>query len=302
LFYALEVMLSTATLEETYPMQVPGKFPLQTNDAANKLLREYREPLLRHYLLYQNVIDPQTGLVKKDILLSGTKDIAKRQSAFYDNVIFWRTEQLAQKLGVIPENQPKLDTLKQKIVRNYWDNEMGCFLEDQSADAMKNKYYSSEWLIVLSTGFLDPSKDTDREIYQSCVKYIQDAKLDEPFGLKYQQQKRPERLYPLVRLTAPEYGSTNIWSNWGMEYAKLLVLLYQETGSTDYLDEAQHQIDAYSENIIKYGCYPEVYDENGKMFKNLFYKSVCQTGWVVTFEQAKAMLGAAKSNSTSVQR
>lgn len=302
LFYALDAMRSSASLTSTYPMQVPAKFPLQTSDAANELVKQYREPLLRHYLLYQNIIDPSTGLVRKDILLSGTKDIAKRQSAFYDNIIFWKTEQLAQQLGIVPENLEKLSTLRTKILETYWSSEIGCFLEDQSPEAIKNNYYSSDWLIVLATGFLNPKNDADRQMYQSCVRYIQDNKIDEPFGLKYQQQERPWRLYSLVRVGAPEYGSTAIWSNWGMEYTKLLILLYQTTSNTAYLDKAQQNIDAYSENIIEYGCYPEVYDDKGKMFKNFFYKSVCQTGWVVTFEQAKAMLNAAKTNSASVQR
>lgn len=169
---------------------------------------------------------------------------------------------------------------------------MGCFLEDQSPEALRQNYYSSDWLIVLSTGFLDPRNAGDRQYYQSCVKYIQDHKLDRPFGIKYQQQLRPWRLYPLVRIGAPQYGSTAIWSNWGMEYAKLLALLFQSTGNQAYLDEADYQIDQYTDNIIKYECYPEVYDENGQMFKNLFYKSVCQTGWVVTYEQAKALVNS----------
>ncbi|MBW7944437.1 hypothetical protein H3C70_03495 [Patescibacteria group bacterium] len=292
LLYALDVMLSPETLEQTYPFSVEQTPPLQTHDAAQQLLEEYRPTLLRHYLLYQNTIDLQTGLIQKNILLSGTKDIAKRQSAFYDNVIFWKTEQLAQKLGIVPENPQKLSALKQKIIDAFWRPEMGCFLEDQSPEALRQNYYSSDWLIVLSTGFLEPRNTGDRQYYESCVKYIQDHKLDRPFGIKYQQQLRPWRLYPLVRIGAPQYGSTAIWSNWGMEYAKLLALLFQASGNQTYLDEANYQIDQYTDNIIKYECYPEVYDENGQMFKNLFYKSVCQTGWVVTYEQAKALVNS----------
>jgi hypothetical protein len=291
LFYALDVMRSSSTLENTYPMKRVASYQLQTQQAADELLKVYRLTLMRHYLRFrENVVDPSTGLVKKNILLSGTKDIAKRQSAFYDNVMVWKTDQLAQKLGLIPTDENHLNTLKQKILLTYWREDMGCFIEDQSEEAEEHLYYSSDWMIVLPTGFLDPFKEEDRPYYEKCVTYIQRNELDQPFGLQYQQEMRKDRLYPLVRFAAPEYGSTAIWSNWGVEYIKLLVLLYQTTGNDNYLKTAEEQLNAYTENIITYGCYPEVYDPDGKMYRNFLYKSVCQTGWVVTYEQAKAMV------------
>lgn len=291
LLYALDVMRSSTALENTYPFIPQQRYQLQTRAAADQLLVEYQPSLQRHYATFMTyVIDPETGLVRKDILLSGTKDISKRQSALYDNVMVWKTTQLAQKLGVIPEDAEYLKELKAKILATYWRPEMGCFLEDQSPAALANNYYSSDWLIVLKTGFLDPFNANELPYYESCVTYIQQQQLDQPFGLKYQQQIRPSRLYTLVRIGAPEYGSTAIWSNWGMEYTKLLALMYQATGQENYLKRAQEEIRSYTDKIVQYGCYPEVYDEDGQMYMNNFYKSICQTGWVVTYEQAKALV------------
>lgn len=291
LLYALDVMRSTTALENTYPYLSAQRLPLQTREAATQLLDEYKLPLQRHYYTFMDdVIDPQTGLVKKNILLSGTKDIAMRQSAFYDNVMVWKTTQLAQKLGIIPEDQQYVDALKQTILDTYWQPEMGCFLEDQSDEAVAQQYYSSDWLIVLMTGFLDPYNPKELPYFEGCVNYIQANGIDHPFGLKYQQQMRNWRLYRLVRIGAPEYGSTAIWSNWGMEYAKLLGMMYQVTGDRKYLDKAQQEMSWYTDKIIEYGCYPEVYDERGMMYENRVYKSICQTGWVVTYEQAKALI------------
>jgi hypothetical protein len=78
-----------------------------------------------------------------------------------------------------------------------------------------------------------------------------------------------------------------------MEYIKSLVLLYHSTQDRRYLEAAQHQLDAYTQNILKYQGYPEVYDVTGKMYQTLFYKSVRQTGWVVNYEQAKKMVESA---------
>jgi len=294
MLYALDVMQSTSYLENIYPSKQAGRFPLQTQNAAATLLNTYRKDLARHYDTYVNsVVDPQTGLIRKSLLLSGTKDIARRQSAFYDNVILWKTEELAQKLSIIPSNPQHLVELKTRILETYWKKKIGCFIEDQSADAIAGNYYSSDWLIVLPTGFLDTYNPRELPYYLGCVDYIQNKGLDQPFGLKYQENPRSNRLYTIVRVLTPEYGGTGIWSNWGMEYIKLLVLLYNNTGQMAYLAKAKQQLDSYSDKIVEYGCYPEVYDEHGKMFKNFFYKSVCQTGWVVTYEEARNMVNSA---------
>lgn len=291
LLYALDVMSSTETLEDTYRIDITPQYQLQTRAAAQELLHTHRTNLARHYQTFvQDTVDPETQLVRKDILLSGAKDIAKRQSAFYDNVMLWKTTQLAQKHNVIDPDPQYLTDLKAQILTTYWNEEMGCFLEDQSQEAIDGKYYSSDWLIALKTGFLDPFNPQDRQYYTGCVSYIQANGLDQPFGLKYQQKVRHHRLHPIVRFMAPEYGGTTIWSNWGMEYIKLLTLLYQTMGQEEYLTRARQQLESYTNKIVEYGCYPEVYDERGNMYKNLFYKSICQTGWVVTYEQAKLMV------------
>lgn len=41
--------------------------------------------------------------------------------------------------------------------------------------------------------------------------------------------------------------------------------------------------------MLRYGGFPEVYDPNGNLLQTAFYKSILQTGWVIGFEQARAM-------------
>ncbi len=295
LLYAIRTMQSSDELLTRYPFPHTQTTSLQTQQAAQQLLQDYKTTLLRHYNAYiQSVVDSKTGLIKSDILLSGTKDIAKRQSAFYDNVILWKTQQLAQEEGIVPKNAAALEELRQNILNQYWIDDKGYFLEDVSPAAIKNSYYSSDWLIVLQTGFLNPQDPVELPYFERSVSYIRQNKIDQPFGLKYQTEDRPEREYSLVRFFVPEYGGTAIWSHWGMEYIKLLVLLYQQTGKAEYLALAESQLQSYSNNIIKYRCYPEVYDAQGRMLKNFFYKSVCQTGWVVNYEQAARMIDSAK--------
>jgi hypothetical protein len=293
LLYAIEVMRSTQPITTIYPYntnQSSAQRTLATTEAANELLNKYRVDLQRHLAQYQqDVYDSNTGLVRQDILLSSTKDIVKRQSAFYDNVIYWRTLQMAQELELAPRDDTMLNELRSRILTTFWDTEQGHFLEDLSPESKAYHYYSSDWLIAIMTGFLSPSNPDDRPYLEKSVAYIQAEKLDQPFGLHFQQTDRPERQYLANRLGAPEYGGTAIWSNWGQEYIKVLLLLYKATNNPQYKLTATQQLQAYENNILEYHGFPEVYDHQGKMMETPLYKSVRQTGWVVSFEQAQKM-------------
>lgn len=293
LLYALQRLRDAEALETTYPFppDPETEYQVQTTYQANQLLAEYRHSLRRHLDAYtQLVYDPASGLVKKDLLLSSTKDASLRSSAFYDNVVFWKTYQLAGELGVAEVEPEFLAELKARIIEAFWLPDEGIFVEDLSPEALEKKYYSSDWLIVYLTGFLDPADPEEREYFKRSVAYIEEHGLNRPFGLWYQTETLPHRQYPLLRLAAPSYGTTSIWSNWGMEYTKLLARLYQLTGEQTYAEEARYQVAAYTENIKKYRGYPELYDTQGRMYQRLLYKSVRQTGWVVSFEQAAKMV------------
>lgn len=295
MLYGLKVLTSEDEILNRYPFESANasKYSLQTKQEAAQLLEKYKDSVKRHLDQYlEEDYDQQTGLVRKDIHISSAKDIVFRESAFYDNVIMWRTVQLAQELGIVPQDQQFLDEFKQRILKTYWLENEGYFLEEQSDLAVKNKYYSSDWLIAFMTGFLDPAKPEERPYFVRSIKYIQRNAIDQPFGLQFHPDFHPGQLVPIVRMVAPEYGSTAIWSNWGQEYTKLLVRLYQVTGDPQYLDHARYQVNAYSFNIKRYQGYPELYDKNGDFYRKPFYKSVRQTGWVVSYEQARAMYEA----------
>lgn len=292
LLYALQVMRSKDLLEKTYPFASQKEFELHTTSASAYLVENYKGSLQQHLKRYNELLDPQTGLIRTNVLLSGTKDITKREGAFYDNVILWRTNQLAQELGIAPKDEKFLSDLKQRILAAYWLEDEGYFLEDLSEKSKQEKYYSSDWLIVQMTGFLDIHNEQERRYYERSVAYIQRNAIDQPFALQYHPDMRRDRQYLLVRLLAPSYGSTAIWSNWGMEYIKTLSQLGEITHNTELLAEAHRQLEAYTFNIKRYQGYPELYDDAGDFYQKFLYKSVRQTGWVVTYEQARMMLNS----------
>lgn len=297
ILYALSAALGTET-PIVIPKYAKSEHVLQTQDVADALLDEYRETMQKLYGHYrETAYDSETGLVRLDVHMSGAKDITRRSSAFYDNVIFWKTTQLAMRLGLLDDDQHFLDGLKKRILNTFWLSDKGYFLEDLSEEGKKEAYYSSDWLIVLTTGFLSLEDSTERDYFTQSIAYIQKHGIDKPFALKYQHETRAHRQFFAVRLAVASYGGEAIWSFWGMEYIKALLLLYAYTNDDEYLKTADMHIKKYEENMIRDHGFPEVYDKDGKLLETPLYRSVRQTGWVIGFEQAR-MLRAAVTNKT----
>lgn len=269
---------------------------LKTAAIGENLARDYHSTLIKLYNHYRaTVFDEARGLIRTDVRISGAKDITKRQSSFFDNVVFWKTTELAIKLGLIPEDKSFLQTLKTTILDTFWLTDKGYFLEDLSEEGKRHGYYSSDWLIVLVTGFLDPANKKERHYFTESIRYIQEHKIDQPFPIKYQQETRAHRQFPIVRLAVASYGGDAIWSFWGMEYIKLLLLLAKLTGNEEYAQQADAHLSAYEHSMIRYGGFPEVYNAAGDMLQTPLYRSVRQTGWVIGFEQARTIRGAFKT-------
>ena len=74
-----------------------------------------------------------------------------------------------------------------------------------------------------------------------------------------------------------------------MEYIKTLLLLYRHTGERSYLHTADKHIRAYERAMLRDGGYPELYDRSGNFFETPFVRSIRLTGWVIGYEQVKAM-------------
>ncbi len=295
ILFALSALRDNSFFLKRYPFEAERMFTLETVEAAEALLEEHR-PLLTELIgkYYRRVFDEKTGLVRSDIRISSAKDITMRESAFYDNVIFWKTISLARELGIPELPEVDLAALKTRILGAYWQEEDGHFLEDRSAEAIQGKYYSADWLSAYFTGFLDPKKPEERVYLERSAHYTMEKGIDMPFPLRYQQHDRAGRQVPLVRFIVPSYGGTGIWSFWGAEFIKLLVALGEYEEKERFLERAEQHILSYQKNMVRCRGYPEVYHSAGTMLRTPLYNSVRQTGWVVGFEQAIGMFRALK--------
>ncbi len=266
---------------------------LSTQEAAAILLETHRDSLVRHYHGYKGrVFNERLGLIDPTVTMCGAKDAVKRKSSFYDNVVFWKTTQLAMELGLIPDDPALLIDLKERIIETFWLTREGYFLEDLSEESRRGRYYSSDWLIVLATGFLDPEDPAEAPYFERSVAYIRDEGIAQPFAIKYQQESRANRAFAVVRLAVPSYGGNAIWSFWGMEYIKTLLLLHRSTGDAGCLEEADRHIAHYEARMRRDRGFPEVYDASGNLLETPLYRSVRMTGWVIGFDQVRAMRAA----------
>ncbi len=292
LYGMLFALSQTLGIESGRPYDYPAKkhHILDTVPASKALLSTYENSLRSHYEQYRNtVFDESLGLISPNVRMSGAKDITKRHSAFYDNVIFWKTSELAMKLGLVETDIGFLDQLKTRILSTFWLEEEGYFLEDISVEGKREKYYSSDWLIVLATGFLKPERTDEVTYFTRSIEYIHSKGIDRPFAIKYQHETRAHRQFAAVRFAVASYGGDSIWSFWGMEYIKVLLILYRTINKVWYLEEADYHIKKYEASILVYNGFPEVYKYNGEMLQTPFYRSVRQTGWVIGFDQVRAI-------------
>ncbi|MGI0135131.1 MAG: hypothetical protein ACREBW_09270, partial [Candidatus Micrarchaeaceae archaeon] len=112
----------------------------------------------------------------------------------------------------------------------------------------------------------------------------------------YQHERRSHRQFILARIAMPSYGGDAIWSFWGIEYIKTLLLLYETTGKQTYLETADYHLKAYEKSMLDNRGFPEVYDGDGLPLTTWYYRSIRQTGWVIGFEQARLLRTSITAN------
>ncbi len=284
--YSLRALEDPQFVVERFPsVASTSAKPLQTTQAAQQLMQENKDTLtqaVNHYL--DTTLEPETHLIRRDIHLSSARDGIKRQSSFYDNVIAWATVQLADDLGIPHHETLPREAWRQKIIDTYWDESLGIFKNDL---ATEETFFSADSLIVTSTGFFDLKNETDKNKLERMISYIRAHSLDQPFPLKYSRSNTTNNMHWAVKYFAPSYMGEGIWSHWGMEYIKALVMLAKP--ENDLAQLAATHLETYRQNIEKFGGYPELYNGNGEAFNSGLVRGVLHTGWVVNYEQAEML-------------
>ncbi|MBI2548446.1 hypothetical protein HYW21_03780 [Candidatus Woesearchaeota archaeon] len=205
---------------------------------------------------YQKVIDPTTGLVRRDRTFSAMKDHALRQGSCYNTCMVGMlskeinalNELLKKKVFVNPFEQYDYVSILKKY---YWT---GSFFRDDCSD---NLYVASDaqlfpfWAEIIE----------DKTMLTSCMYAIQREKLDQPVPLKYTAQHQGTlRWYNYL---ASGYQANSIWSMLGMMYCQILAKIDKE--------KAQEHLLQYEQLITKHHNFLEVYNHDGNPFRRFFY-------------------------------
>lgn len=259
-----------------------GAYNLQTAATTKNFVQEQRDDMNRLLAIYQEQVqDPTTGMIREGLDLASARDGVVRDRSFYDNVVLWKTMSLARELGVRDIPQKELDGLRTKIISTFWNDKEGFFRDDMKPDSA----YSSDWLLALPTGLLNPNNAEDRKKLIRSVDYTRAQGIDKPFPIKYQASTEEVDAPWAVKTFVPNYGGDAIWSYWGAQYITLLAQLADT--NPNYLADAIEYRDIYHEKMEETRGFPETFDAEGEFLQNPVYKSIRQTGWVVQLEEAE---------------
>lgn len=280
--YALNRFVEQGEITTTItPGGKPFDFPTKAVDSLPWLLHSikvskfyygaYRDFLNREIQrLFDEVVSPSTGLVKRELHVSSMKDFSVRQSSCYDNcMLALLAKELRGMRGLI---NPFADfDYPGLLVKNFWNGEY--FYDDLS----KQEYVAGDAnLFPFALGIIN-----DGDKLRSALEMVQAAGLDQPLPLRY-TAGREKVNFILQEYFLHNYEGNTVWTHMGPLYIKLI-------RSVDEW-QAKELKDKYTKMVESFLSYPEVLsvvEENGekkiKPFRTPFYS--CDRGmlWAANY-------------------
>lgn len=288
----LHQMRSIQELPRTFVLTVAEQTRMvQLQDRAAHAMAAHQDFLRTESEKYVNELTDAEGLIRSDVKLSGIKDAWVRHSAFYDNVMLWGVYHFAYELGLKPEWEDMGRQTRSNIIRRFWNEEEDIFYDEHPA-YVKGSYLSADVLVAYDFGMIRPTSPQDWSFLDALHGHIQKTGMDRPFPLKGTELRIPEKEHLPVRLFAPNYWGTTIWSYWGMVYVNMLTDLgaYEQRmndefgiAGNEYYDLARQHMRFYEQNIEKYKGFPEVYHPDGEQYRLPVYRSVNDMVWGIYY-------------------
>ncbi|MBD3248493.1 hypothetical protein GF336_00425 [Candidatus Woesearchaeota archaeon] len=207
--------------------------------------------------------DKNDGLVREDVNFSSMKDEAKRKSSCYDNVM---VAMLSEELDKLKLHNPfKEYDIKKRIKEEFWNGEY--FYDDLKK---KEMITGDSNVFPFWTGIFQ-----DNNMLKKCVNAIQKDGLDMPFPLKYSRDRSKESKMNAVAFFAGDYEHDCIWMHMGPLYIKSVRKIDAEKAKEYKLK--------YKEIIEKHRNFLEVFDKDGKPYRNLFYYTDESMLWAANY-------------------
>jgi hypothetical protein len=237
-------------------------FLLRSIRLANFNVSKYKTLLQSEYERFiEAAYDKKTGLIRADRKFSSSKDYSIRKSSVYDNCMLYVIADEMRRLGLKTElNKNKI---REKIKKEFWS---GDYFYD---DITKKNYVAGDAQVF--PFFLGVF--TDRKMLSKALQSCIAAGLDRPHPLSYTKNAKT-KFIPYEFFVAGYQRNTS-WMNIGILFTGLM----RQVNSK----KAKAYKRSIGDMIKKLGTYPEVLEENGKMFKSPFYHCATCMLWASNY-------------------
>ena len=181
---------------------------------ASALVERHRSWLqaeITHF--YDMVVDPATGLVRSDRKFSAHRDTVVNRSNAYGNTMVALLAKTIEETGwfVSPFARHFDGEYDRLLLEHFW-------VDDHFRDALGDETVSGEANIwPFYTGVV-----SDPEIIAPALAYLDTNGFCDPYPLRYETCRRPEREVWLTRHVLPDYQGSTVWTSLGAMYLQVL--------------------------------------------------------------------------------
>ena len=221
---------------------------------ATDLVQRHRRWLEReidHFV--ERVVDPATGLVRRDRKFSAHRDtVINRSNAYGNSMVALLAKTLAETTDEFGLPNPLARFFPDGdwgglLRRHFWMPERGWYRDSIGEDDTTGE--ANVW--PFWTGV-----EQSPEILAAALDTLEREGYTSPYPLRYETVRRPQREVWLTRLLLPDYQGSSVWTSLGAMYLALLARIDPH--------KASRETARYSEWIERDGTYWEVLDERGR--------------------------------------
>jgi hypothetical protein len=197
----------------------------------------------------ERVVDATTGLVRHDRTYSGHRDTVTNRSNTFGNTMVALLAKTIAETGWFrsPLEHFFEGDYGRLLRRHFWAG-------DHFRDALGEETVSGEANIwPFYTGVV-----SDPEMVAQALAYLDENGFCDPFPVRYEVSRRPEREVWVTRYLLPDYQMNSVWTSLGSMYLQLLRRVDP--------DLAARQTARYVDLIERDGTFWEVLDKDGRHY------------------------------------
>ena len=173
--------------------------------------RPWLEAEIAHY--YETVVDPASGLVRSDRKFSAHRDTVVNRSNAFGNTMVALLAKTIEETGwfASPFERHFEGDYGRLLIEHFW-------VGDHFRDALGDETVSGEANIwPFYTGVVgDPLR------VAAALRYLDANGFCDPYPLRYETSRRPEREVWLTRHVLPDYQGSTVWTSLGAMYLQVL--------------------------------------------------------------------------------